>query len=463
MSILIKNGTVLTATDEYKADILVEGEKIVTIGTNLNAKAEEIVDATGKYVFPGGVDEHVHYASFGSLGYDTTHAAVVAGTTTIADFVPQPQGAGLKESVLMHIENQTKGKASVDYVLHGLIMDARPEVFEEIPTMPEIGVASVKLFMAYKGTPYYVADDAIFNALRLAKDAGVTIMVHAENADIIDVLTKELVEQGKTDPKYLAEARPVLTEAEATSRAIYLARMADAPIFVVHVTCKLAMEVIRDAYRKGIPAYGETCTHYLVLTEENLAKPNFEGAKYVCMPPLRSQENLDAMWEALRNNWLLAVGSDHCALDGGFEKAKRKGMGDFSKIPPGSPGVENRLAIVWTYGVEKGKISRQRFVEVCCTAPAKICGIYPQKGQIAIGSDADIVIFDPNWKGTISVKNSLHGVDYNAYEGFEQIGRPEKVYLRGKLTAENGEFVGQFGQGQQVKAQPFGLCYEGVK
>lgn len=242
-----------------------------------------------------------------------------------------------------------------------------------------------------------------------------------------------------------------------------MAKMADAPLFVVHVTNQLAAEAIRDAYNEGYYIYGETCTHYLMLNDENLAKPNFEGAKYVCNPPLRPQSDVDFMWEAINKGWLKAVSSDHCAIIGGFEKGKKKGLNDFSKIPPGSPGVQERLYMMWTYGVEEGKISRQKFVEVCCTNPAKICGIYPQKGEIAVGSDADIVVFDPNYRGTISIKDSLSGSDYCTYEGFEQKGIAEKVFLRGKLVAENGKFVGEPGQGKQVMAKAYAYCYENFK
>lgn len=458
MSLLIKNGTIISAVNEYQADILIEGEKVVAIGTGLDKRATEIIDATGKYVFPGGVDEHVHYGSFGSISFETTDAAVLGGTTTVVDFAPQPPGLSIKESVAK--QNETaQGVSTSDYSFHGMVMDPTEELADEILTLPDAGIATLKFFMAYKGSPFMVTDDVIFKALQVAKKVGVTVMVHAENGEVVDLLQKQLVQEGKTDPKYHADSRPPLVEAEATQRAIYLSQIADSPIFIVHVTCKESMELVRDAYAQGLPVYGETCTHYLTLTEDNLAKLNFEGAKYVCSPPIRAQEHLDALWEAISKGWLLAVGSDHCANVGGFEGAKRKGMGDFSKIPNGCPGAQDRLALLWTYGVERGKINRQKFVDVFATTPAKIVGLFPQKGQIEVGSDADIVIFDANWKGVISVKDSLHGTDYNAFEGMEQIGRPEKVYLRGNLMVDNGKFVGEKGQGQYIKAKPYGLCY----
>lgn len=458
MSLLIKNGTIISAVNEYQADILIEGEKVVAIGTGLDKRATEIIDATGKYVFPGGVDEHVHYGSFGSISFETTDAAVLGGTTTVVDFAPQPPGLSIKESVAK--QNETaQGVSTSDYSFHGMVMDPTEELADEILTLPDAGIATLKFFMAYKGSPFMVTDDVIFKALQVAKKVGVTVMVHAENGEVVDLLQKQLVQEGKTDPKYHADSRPPLVEAEATQRAIYLSQIANSPIFIVHVTCKESMELVRDAYAQGLPVYGETCTHYLTLTEDNLAKLNFEGAKYVCSPPIRAQEHLDALWEAISKGWLLAVGSDHCANVGGFEGAKRKGMGDFSKIPNGCPGAQDRLALLWTYGVERGKINRQKFVDVFATTPAKIVGLFPQKGQIEVGSDADIVIFDANWKGVISVKDSLHGTDYNAFEGMEQIGRPEKVYLRGNLMVDNGKFVGEKGQGQYIKAKPYGLCY----
>jgi dihydropyrimidinase len=463
MSILIKNGTIVTSVNEYKADVLIEGEKIAAIGTGLEGRADQVVDASGKYVFPGGVDEHLHYNSFSSLGYETSDAAAVGGTTTVGDFVVQPKGIGLKDSIIKYKKEAVEGKAMVDYVLHGIIMDPTDQSFNDIPFMPEVGVASVKLFMAYKGMDYYATDDSIFKALQIAKKCGVTIMVHAENADIIDVKVKQLLAAGKTGTENFSLSRPILCEAEATSMAVYMAKMANAPLFVVHVTNRAAAEVLREARAEGVQAFGETCTHYLSLNDKNLEKPNFEGAKYVCNPPLRPQDDVDYLWEAIRNGWILAVSSDHCAVIGGFAIAKHRGINDFSKIPPGAPGVQDRLHMIWTYGVEKGKISRTQFVDVCCTKPAKICGIYPQKGEIDVGSDADIVIFDPDYKGVFSNETSLHDTDYNAFEGFEQIGRAEKVFSRGNLVAENGKFLGKEGQGQQVMAKPYGLCYDGFR
>jgi dihydropyrimidinase len=462
MKIMIKNGTIVTAADEFRADLLIEDEKIAAIGSSLEIQTDEVVDAEGLYVLPGGVDQHTHFNfTFKTAtvrGFETSNAALAGGTTTIVDFANQEMGKSLKESIDNYNEIKVAPKVMCDYSFHGVVFDANDALFEEIPTLPEIGVPTLKLFMAYKGMPYHCDDAAVFKALQAAKDAGVTIMVHAENADIIDVLQKQCLARGEVDPIYHAISRPPIVETECTQRAISLAEAADAPIFVVHVTDKGAMEAIRDAYARGVAAFGETCTHYLVLDTENLAKPDFEGAKYVCSPALRSKKHRDALWDAVQKDWLKCVSSDHC----GFNWAEQKhiGKGDFTSIPNGAPGLQDRLQVLWTNGVETGKISRPRFVDLWATAPAKICGLYPQKGTLAVGSDADVVLFDASAQGLISVADTFHGVDYNSYEGMEFIGRPKKVYLRGQLTFEDGNFLGREGQGRFIKGKPFGLCYE---
>jgi dihydropyrimidinase len=462
MKIMIKNGTIVTAADEFRADLLIEDEKIAAIGSSLEIQTDEVVDAEGLYVLPGGVDQHTHFNfTFKTAtvrGFETSNAALAGGTTTIVDFANQEMGKSLKESIDNYNEIKVAPKVMCDYSFHGVVFDANDALFEEIPTLPEIGVPTLKLFMAYKGMPYHCDDAAVFKALQAAKDAGVTIMVHAENADIIDVLQKQCLARGEVDPIYHAISRPPIVETECTQRAISLAEAADAPIFVVHVTDKGAMEAIRDAYARGVAAFGETCTHYLVLDTENLAKPDFEGAKYVCSPALRSKKHRDALWAAVQKGWLKCVSSDHCGFN--WAEQKHLGKGDFTSIPNGAPGLQDRLQVLWTHGVETGKISRPRFVDLWATAPAKICGLYPQKGTLAVGSDADVVLFDASAQGLISVADTFHGVDYNSYEGMEFIGRPKKVYLRGQLTFEDGNFLGREGQGRFIKGKPFGLCYE---
>ncbi|EEG72780.1 dihydropyrimidinase [[Clostridium] hylemonae DSM 15053] len=458
MRTLIRNGTVVTSVNEYEADIYIEDGIIKEIGKNISRDAEEIIHAEGKLIFPGGVDEHVHYGSFGGRLFETTDAAAAGGTTTIVDFAPQEKGVPLIDAIKKQAA-KAQGTACVDFAFHGIIMDPKESVFEEIAQLPEVGVSTLKLFMAYKGTDFYSDDESILKAMMKARECGVTMMVHAENADIINVLQKKYLAEGHTEPVYHYYSRPPVAEEEATKRAIALARTADCPLYVVHVSVKEAMEAIREAYTQGYPVFGETCTHYLTLTTEYLAKPDFEGAKYVCAPPLRPQKHVDALWEAVQKGWLQAVGSDHCALEGGFE-TKKRGLGDFTKIPNGCPGVQDRLAMLWTEGVCKGRITRQKFIELFATMPAKVVGLYPQKGEIAAGSDADLVIFDPDYEGVIRNEDSLHGIDYSPFEGFPVKGRPEQVYLRGKKIAENGRFIGPKGEGKWQKCRPYAMCYD---
>ncbi len=459
---LIKNGQIITATEEYQGDILIKDGKIDMVGVDIRAEADEVVDAKGKFIFPGGVDQHTHFNfSFGEftcVGWESSDAGVVSGTTTVVDFANQEIGKTLKESVDAYEKDKVAPNACCDYSFHGVVFDPSDALFEEIERMPEFGISTLKLFMAYKGHPYHCDDDAVLKALQASKKSGVTIMVHAENADMIDVLQKQIIKEGITDPIGHAISRPPVVEEEAVSRAVHLAKLADAPIYIVHVTCEGAMEIIREQYAKGVNITGETCTHYLNITKDKLELPNFEGAKYVCSPALRTRDHLDALWTGVKKGWLNAVSSDHVGFN--FAVHKKGGEGNFANIPNGAPGLENRIPVMWTEGVEKGRISRTKFVELCCTNPAKICGIFPQKGTIAAGSDADIVIFDPEYRGVFSNENSLHRVDFTPYEGMEQRGRAEKVFLRGELVAENGQYLGTPGSGQFVPGKAYGLSYE---
>ena len=464
MATLIKEGTIVTATEQFKGDVLIDGEKIVAIGTGLDNRAETIVDAKGKYLFPGGIDGHTHYKlpfmGTHTAGFDTAVAAAVGGTTCIIDFAPQPAGMSLLDSIARHREEEAEGKTAVDYSLHAMLMDASKEgILEELPALIKAGIPTIKLFMAYKGTPFMCDDSTVFRMLQATKDVGMLLMLHAENGEVIDVFQKQLIAEGKTDPKYHATSRPPVVEGEAVARAACLAKAADAPLFIVHVSCTEAMTALRTANQEGVDIFGETCPHYLTLGVENLAKPDFEGAKYVCSPALRESSHHDKLWQALEHRWLQVVGSDHCGFN--FKDQKEMGRGDFTKIPNGAPGVENRLAILYTYGVRTGKLSLQRMVDAFATTPAKFYGMYPRKGSIVVGGDADIVIFDPDWEGTISVKTSKQGVDYNAYEGFDQKGRAGKVYLRGNLIVDNGEFIGKQSQGKFIERKPYGLAYAG--
>lgn len=464
MALLIKNGRVVTAVDEFLGDVFVKDGKIQAIGKDLDVKAEEIVDAKGKFVLPGGVDQHVHF-SFDFKGekvrgFETSNAAAVGGTTTVIEFVNQIEGKGLIDTIDDYRKENAEGIAMVDYSFHGVITDPSTGVFDEIEELPEAGYPTVKLFMAYKGLFFHADDETIARAMQKARDVGVTIMVHAENADLIDMLQKDCIDKGEYGPYSHAVSRPPLVEVEATERAINIAKLMNAPLYVVHVTTKGAVDAIKKAQSEGFPVYGETCSHYLLLDKENLAKEDFQGAKYVCSPALREKEDRDYLWESVRNGWLNAISSDHCGFDWG--KQKHMGIKNFRDIPNGAPGMENRFALMWTYGVEEGKISRQQFVDLIATTPAKNNGLGHRKGHIGVGYDADIVIYDPHVKSTISNETSLQGVDYNSFEGMEQIGRPEKVFLRGELIVEDGKYVGEKGQGKFIPGKAYGLAYDGV-
>lgn len=465
MSLLIKNGKIVTAIEEYEGDILVEEGKIVAIGKELDSKADKIVDAKGMYVLPGGVDQHVHF-SFNYngekvRGFETSNAAAVGGTTTVIEFVNQIPEKSLIDTIDDYRKSEAEGIAMVDYSFHGVITDPDAGVYDEIKDLPAAGYPTVKLFMAYKGMFFHCDDDVIANTMKEARKHGVTVMVHAENADLIDALQKDCAEEGNLEPYYHAVSRPPMVETEATERAINIARLTDSPLYVAHVSTKGAVEAIKRAQDEGLSVFGETCTHYLTLDKENLAKPNFEGAKYVCSPALREQDDLDYMWESIQKGWINAVSSDHCGFD--WKKQKHMGKDDFRNIPNGAPGLENRMGVLWTTGVETGKLTRQQFVELTSTTPAKVNGLGHRKGHIGIGYDADILIYNPDYKSIISNETSLQGVDYNAYEGFEQIGRPEKVFLRGNLIVDNGEYIGEKGQGEFLPGKAYGLCYDEFK
>ena len=463
MATLIKNGTIVTSEGEYSADVLMDKEKIVAIGTNLDPLAAEIVDAAGKYLLPGGVDNHTHFGMpFGGTttqGCDTSHAAVVGGTTTVVDFVPQPKGIGLTDAARRHKEEKFDGQCTPDYAFHSMVMDIHDAMYDEILTLPAAGISSIKLFMAYKGTVFYCDDSVVFRAMQKAGQAGVTLMVHAENADLTDILQKQCVAKGQLEPKYHAISRPPVVESECVQRALTLAGVAKAPIFIAHVSARESMQILRDAAAAGARAYGETCPQYICLGVDNLARPGFEGAKYVCSPALRTPDHHEALLEALQRGWLQVCSSDHSGI--AFKGQKDLGRGDFTKIPNGGPGVQHRVNLLWTHGVAAGKLSRSRLVDVCATAPAKLNGLYPQKGAILVGADADIVVFDPEYKGMFTLAETYEGIDYTPYEGMTQIGRAEKVYLRGRLVAEKGKFVGAKGEGKFVPGKPYAAAYTG--
>src|SRR5881398_2128577 len=459
MSVLIKDGRIVTAADDYVADIYVEDETVTLIGESLDQPADKVVDATGKYVLPGCVDPHTHLDM--PFGGTTTiddvesgqTAAAFGGTTTHVDFIIQPPGSTFAEAI-EEWRAKANGKQVIDMGYHMAVTDLREGgTHEELASLPDQGITSYKLFMAYKGA-LMVDDETLFKTMQVAANTGALVMVHAENGDAIDVLVSEALAAGQTEPKYHALTRPPETEGEATNRAIQLARVAGSPLYVVHVSCRESVEPIARAREAGWDVHGETCTQYFFVDYSYLERPNFEGAKYVYTPPPRAKENQDVLWNAVRTDILSAISTDHCAFL--WDGQKTMGRDDFSKIPNGGPGLENRLQMIHEFGVRSGRISLNRMVELLCTNPAKLFGLYPRKGTIAVGSDADIVVFDPQKRVTISAANQHSKTDYNLYEGTEVTGSPEVVLLRGQVLVEGDELVARPGVGQFVARARFG-------
>jgi dihydropyrimidinase len=463
MGILFKHGTIINAGDTFPADVLVEGEKIVLIGQAIPEEGHKVIDATGKYLMPGGIDVHTHLelpfgGTVSSDDFSTGHkAAAFGGTTTHIDFVIQPKGASLHDGLdIWH--KKSHDKAQIDYGFHLAITDLRPEVMQEIPSLVAEGVTSLKLFMAYKGV-FQIDDMTLFRAMMTAAENGMMIMVHAENGDVVDDLIHKYLGEGKTDPIYHAYSRPSAVEGEATGRAVALAGVAGCPLYVVHMTCEEAVQQLRFGRERGLPVQGETCVQYMFLTEDDLKKPNYEGAKFVCSPPIRTVHDQEILWKALRDRTLQVVSTDHCPFwfEGGVNgriPGKELGKGDFSKIPNGLPVIEDRMKIMWHYGVNGGRFDANRFVELMSTNPAKIFGLYPRKGTIAIGADADIVVWDPNHKEVISATTHHMNVDYNLFEGREVQGGATAVFLRGQQLVDGANWLGHNGQGQFLKRNP---------
>lgn len=485
MGILFKNGTVITASEMIKADILVEGEIISLLGKDIDPAGHEVVDCAGMYLMPGGIDVHTHLElPFGGTvsndDFNTGHkAAAFGGTTAHIDFVVQPVGKSLEDG--LKIWREKSQQAQIDYAYHMAITDLRPEVAEEIPGLVDQGITSLKLFMAYKNV-FQVDDTTLFKAMRIAAQNGMIVMVHAENGDVEAALTPELLANGNTDPQYHASSRPPEIEGEATNRAVTMSGLTGCPLYVVHMTCEPAIQALRRGRAAGYPVMGESCTQYFFLTvDDHLAAPGFEGAKYVCSPPIRSTHDHQVLWQALRDSTLQAVSTDHCNFwygggkgpwkewadkHGGlswveYEKqdpsyrrpGKELGVGNFAKIPNGMPGLEERMMVMWEHGVNAGRISPTRFVELLCTNPAKIFGMYPRKGTLSVGSDADIVVWNPNLEHTLSVENTHMLTDYIVYEGWKVKGKPVKVYQRGKKLVDGDEWFGKNGEGQYIPRQ----------
>jgi len=459
MSVLIKGGRIVTAADDYVADVYVEDETVTLIGAELDQPADKTIDATGKYVLPGMVDPHTHLDMpfGGTVTIDDVEsgqtAAAFGGTTTHVDFIIQPQGATFAQA-LDEWRAKANGKQVIDMGYHMAVTDLEHGgTLEELATLPDEGITSYKLFMAYKGA-LMVDDETLFRTMEVAAETGALVMVHAENGDVIDVLVKQALAAGDTEPIYHALTRPPEAEGEATNRAIQLARLAGAPLYVVHVTCREAVQPIARARDDGWNVWGETCTQYFFNSLDDIAKPDFEGAKYVYSPPVRDKSNWDVLWNAVRTDVLSAVSTDHCAFL--WDGQKTMGKDDFSKIPNGAPGLENRLQMIHMFGVRAGRISLNRMVELLATNPAKLFGLYPRKGTIAVGSDADIVVFDPEKRVTITAASHHSKSDYNLFEGTEVTGSPETVLLRGHVLVENDELAAQPGIGRYVARARFG-------
>ena len=451
---LIVNGTVVTATDTCQADVAVVGGKIVALGRDLpRENAARILDASGKFVFPGGIDVHTHLdMPFGgttsSDDFETgTRAAAFGGTTTLIDFAIQYKGQSLRTAFDTWMARAAP-KAVSDYAFHCIVTDLPDARLEEMGALIHDGVTSFKLFMAYPGV--FMLDDAtIFRAMRRAGSSGAMICMHAENGGAIDVIVRQALAEGKTAPKYHALTRPTTAEAEATSRAIALAEMAGAPVYIVHLSCNEALEKVREARDRGLPVYAETCPQYLYLSLENFDAPGFEGAKYVFTPPLREKWHQEKLWNGLKQDHLQVVSTDHCPFC--FKEQKELGRDDFTKIPNGGPGIEHRMSLVYSGGVAQGRFSVNRFVELVATTPAKLFGLYPRKGTVAVGSDADLVVFDPNREHTISAQTHHMRVDYSMFEGIRVKGMPDVVLSRGRVLIENQTFLGRPGAGEFLR------------
>ena len=464
MSLLIKNGRIITAVDDYHGDVFIDAERVAVIGKDLSIEADQLIDATGKYVFPGGVDPHTHMdMPFGGTtsadDFETgTLAAAHGGTTTLIDFAIQFKG----ESTLAALETWHKkadGKTAIDYGFHMIVTDMEDDRLWELKRLADEGVTSYKLFMAYPGL-LYADDGTIFRTMRKAGENGTVVCMHAENGIVIDEIVKQALKEGKTAPKYHALTRPTRMEAEGTHRAISIAEVADVPVYIVHLSSSDALEQVTLARNRGVNVYAETCPQYLFLDHSYYEQEGFEGAKYVMTPALREKWNQDELWRGLQFGDLQSIATDHCPFC--FKEQKVLGIDDFSKIPNGAPGVENRMALVYNGGVNGGRITLNKFVELTSTSAAKTFGLFPKKGTIAVGSDADLVIFNPEREETISINNPCTHhmrVDYNAYEGFRVKGFPETVISRGKVIVDNCDYVGRKGDGQFIKR---GL-YSGIR
>lgn len=454
---LITGGTVVTAADEVALDVLIDGERVVALGVDQGWTADTVIDATGKYVIPGGVDAHTHMelpfgGTFASDTFETgTRAAAWGGTTTIVDFAVQSMGGSLREGLDTWMA-KAEGECAIDYAFHMIMADVNAGSLKEMETLVGEGITSFKLFMAYPGV-FYSDDGQVLRALQKGAETGGLIMMHAENGIAIDVLVEQALARGNTDPRFHGVVRHALLEAEATSRAIKLAQVAGAPIYIVHLSASEALDELVRARDAGVNAFAETCPQYLFLSTDDLARPGFEGAKYVCSTPLRPEEHQAALWRGLRTDDLSVVSTDHCPFC--FTGQKDLGLGDFSKIPNGLPGVETRMDLLHQ-AVLDGHITRRRWIELACATPARMFGLYPRKGTIAPGSDADVVVYDPTARHVLSAETHHMNVDYSCYEGRTVTGRAETVLSRGRVVVDRGEYLGSKGHGRFLRRDTCG-------
>ena len=460
-SLLIRNGTIITASDHYRADILVKGEKVAVIAETLDEGADRVIDAEGCYLFPGGIDAHTHMELpfMGTFASDTFHSGTLAGlhggTTTIVAFAIQTQGESL-ESAIQEWHRKADGHAVGDYAFHCAVTDFNENTRREIPGIINgHGINSFKTFMAYKG--FLMVDDRqMFELMKeLVKHGGI-ITTHAENGDMVDQLVQKFLAEGKTEPRYHVLSRPPICEAEASGRAIDLAYQAECPLYIVHMTCEESLARVRNATLRNQKVHAETCLQYLLLDDSLYFQEGFEGAKFVMSPPLRKPKDQQALWAAINQNLVQHVATDHCPF---CTNQKEMGIDNFSKIPNGAPGIEHRIELMYSEGVHQGRISLNKFVEVTSTTVAKIFGLFPRKGTIAVGSDADIIVFDPAKKHTSSADTHHMRVDYSAYEGWEVQGKCRSTILRGSVVVDEGLAAVEEGFGNYLERPPFNPRY----
>jgi dihydropyrimidinase len=455
MTTLIKNGRIITATDDYVADVFIDGETVSMIGENLPVKADKTIDAAGLLVIPGAIDPHVHMelpfgGTVSSDSFETgTRAAAFGGTTTIIDFAIQYHGKTFQQTI-DDWHAKAAGNCAIDYSYHLAVTEYQPQHEKEFAKVIDQGITTFKIFLAYPGV-FMIDDSTMARVMRSAGAAGGMTLVHAENGDAIQLRINELVAAGKIEPKYHAQSRPPVMQADGTARALRVAEFAGAPVFIVHVSCETSMREIVRARDEGNAAYGETCTQYLFLDESYYDRPNFEGAKYVFTPPLVGKENIEPLWKALKLGYLQEVSTDHCPFN--FKGQKELGRDSFTKIPNGGPGVEDRLSLVYDGAMKRG-FSLNKWVELTSTASAKLFGMFPKKGTIAVGSDADIVLFDPNKQRTISAKTHHMNCDYSLFEGMQIKGEPMTVLSRGKVVVDKGQYLGAKNDGKFLKRGP---------